>query len=82
VPQAAGGGGRGARIDPMCDVTQCPFCKRTGFVRQEQVIKGGAALVHHYCGVCEKSWTYEDGVPKEEVPPRDTRPWGRWRIKS
>jgi GAF domain-containing protein len=34
----------------------CPKCHRTGFVRQENVVRRGVSSRHHYCGVCDHGW--------------------------
>jgi hypothetical protein len=42
--------------DPMPDRTRCIHCLTVGFVRWENVIKGGVAYRDYFCGHCERSW--------------------------
>ena len=38
----------------------CPLCKRHGFVRYEQVVKGDKSHVRFYCGACDRTWEREN----------------------
>ena len=40
----------------MPDKTPCARCLKVGFVRFENVIRGGMAERHYYCGACNHSW--------------------------
>jgi transposase-like protein len=44
-------------LSAVPDRTPCPRCEKTGFVRYENVIRGGNAERHFYCGFCNHSWT-------------------------
>ena len=44
----------------MPDRTECPRCRKVGFVRYENVVKGGNAARHFYCGSCNYSWSIAD----------------------
>jgi hypothetical protein len=35
---------------------ECPTCRDTAFVRQEQVITGGKAISYWTCSSCLRSW--------------------------
>ena len=49
----------------MPDKTRCPRCLKVGFVRFENVIRGGMAERHYYCGACNHSWVITaDGDPE------------------
>lgn len=49
----------------MPDKTPCSRCLKVGFVRFENVIRGGLAQRHYYCGACNHSWTISaEGDPK------------------
>lgn len=50
---------------PVPDKTRCPRCRKVGFVRLENVIKGGRAERHYYCGSCNHDWQ----VVEESGPP-------------
>lgn len=60
--------------------TQCRRCEKVGFVRFENVIRGGRAERHYYCGACNHSWTVADDGDEKTTrkPPADrSRPTRR-----
>jgi len=40
----------------MPDRTACVHCGKVGFVRRENVIKGGVTTTVFYCGACNRTW--------------------------
>ena len=62
----------------MPDRTPCPRCRKTGFVRFENVIQGGVSERHYYCGSCTYAWVVsDDGVETQrrdgQLPPERSR---------
>ena len=60
----------------MPEKTECPRCLKVGFVRYENVIKGGRAERHFYCGFCNHSWAVaDDGETRKNYgyPPERSR---------
>jgi transposase-like protein len=60
----------------MPSTTICPRCEKAGFVRYENVIKGGFVQRHFYCGSCNHSWAVSgDGKTRHNYgrPPERSR---------
>lgn len=45
----------------MTDRTACIYCDTIGFVRWENVIRGGTAYREFFCGRCQRSWRVDEG---------------------
>jgi len=43
-------------VHAMPASTACAHCGTVGLVRLEHVIKGGHAILRHYCGSCDHTW--------------------------
>jgi hypothetical protein len=64
----------------MPDKPPCTRCKKIGFVRIENVVKGGIASKVFFCGACEFSWEVaDDGSDRASVDPAKKGPPDRSR---
>ena len=58
----------------MSALPPCPKCNREGFVRHENVLKGGTSHRQLYCGACDFSWQdehHQQQAPGTKQPPPD-----------
>ena len=59
---------------------ECHHCRKSGFVRQENIVRGSVAERHFFCGICGHHWKVKDRRSKWSAPPPRDRAHDRSRM--